>query len=199
MEKIKRITAVAVVLVLIMAAFCGNIRVVAATGQNVPYAGNRGDAATEEEGDIEVPFEPKKTLKSISIVTKPAKLIYLQGEALNLTGLVVKAYYSNNTNEVITNYQISGYSPNKLGTQMIRVSFGEKITSFKVTVVPLGDANGDAEIDGKDATLLLQYAAGWEVALSSISADANGDGEIDGKDATLLLQYVAGWDVTLGK
>ena len=62
----------------------------------------------------------------------------------------------------------------------------------------VGDANGDGEVNGMDATLLLQYAAGWDVEVNEAAADVNGDGSVDGMDATLLLQYAAGWDVTLG-
>lgn len=61
-----------------------------------------------------------------------------------------------------------------------------------------GDANTDGVVDGKDATCLLQHAAGWNVQIDLTSADANADGNVDGKDATLLLQYAAGWDVKLG-
>lgn len=60
-----------------------------------------------------------------------------------------------------------------------------------------GDVNSDGEVDGNDATLLLQYAAGWEVAIDEAAGDVNADGETDGNDATLLLQYAAGWNVTL--
>ena len=64
------------------------------------------------------------------------------------------------------------------------------------SVLP-GDANGDGAVDGKDATLLLQYAAGWDVEINTAAADVNADTYVDGKDATLLLQYAAGWDITL--
>ena len=64
--------------------------------------------------------------------------------------------------------------------------------------IEYGDANGDGKVDGNDATLLLQYAAGWNVEIHMVAADANGDGKVDGNDATLLLQYAAGWNVTLG-
>lgn len=64
--------------------------------------------------------------------------------------------------------------------------------------IKCGDANGDGVVNGTDATLLLQYAAGWSVEIDKVAADANCDGKVDGNDATLLLQYAAGWDVTLG-
>ncbi len=59
-----------------------------------------------------------------------------------------------------------------------------------------GDANGDGAVNARDAALLQQYVAGWDVTLVEASADANGDGAVNARDAALLQQYVAGWDVT---
>ncbi len=67
-----------------------------------------------------------------------------------------------------------------------------------VRSVLYGDVNRDTLVDGRDATLLLQYLTGWDVLIDMVNADVNVDGEVDGKDATLLLQYLADWDVTLG-
>ncbi len=61
-----------------------------------------------------------------------------------------------------------------------------------------GDTNGDGSVNARDAALLQQFVAGWEVTLNEASADANGDGSVNARDAALLQQYVAGWDVTLG-
>ncbi len=152
----------------------------------------------EDDGDIDVPLEPTIEVRDVRIEKKPAKLQYLKGEALDLSGMVVRAYYSNNTDRVVENYQVSGYDPNTVGEQTIRVSLDGKTATFNVTVLAVGDASGDGLVDGRDATLLLQYAAGWEVEVKELAADANGDGLVDGRDATLLLQYAAGWDVTLG-
>ena len=61
-----------------------------------------------------------------------------------------------------------------------------------------GDLNGDTKVDIKDAVLLAQYLAKWDVTIDKTAADCNGDGEINIKDAVLLAQYLAKWDVTLG-
>ena len=57
-----------------------------------------------------------------------------------------------------------------------------------------GDANHDGEVNGKDATLVLQYYAGVITAdeLCLKRTDVNGDGAHNGKDAMLILQYYAG-------
>ena len=61
------------------------------------------------------------------------------------------------------------------------------------TVLP-GDVSGDGIVDGRDATLLLQYLTGWDVSPVLAAADLTGDGTIDGSDVTLLLRRLAEWD-----
>lgn len=75
---------------------------------------------------------------------------------------------------------------------------GKQIDSipFPAAYLP-GDVNGDGRVNGKDSVLLLQYLAGWDVAVDPKAADVSGDGRVNGKDSVLLLQYLAGWDVVL--
>ena len=185
MKNLNRTLCLLLAAVLLVALF-GSFSVFAAGG------------VTEEDDDIDVPFYPTKVLASIRVESAPNKLIYLKGQLLETSGLVVKAYYSDLTSKTIWNYSLSGYDPDVLGTQTITITFEGKKTYFDVTVLAPGDASADGAVDGKDATLLLQYAAGWDVDIPTVAADVNNDGAVDGKDATLLLQYAAGWDVTLG-
>lgn len=62
----------------------------------------------------------------------------------------------------------------------------------------IGDSNGDGNVDVKDAVLLAQHLAGWNVSVNSQNSDCNADGKVDVKDAVLLAQYLAGWSVKLG-
>lgn len=194
MGYVKRITAAVLTLALMLCLWSGS-RVLGVQQEIMPRAGGTPSGS----GDIDVPFDPVKAIRRIFVSTQPTKKEYLRGEALDLTGLVVKAQYSDNSTAIIKNYTVSGYSANTLGAQTVKLTMGSKSTSFQVTVFAPGDANGDGKVDGKDATLLLQYAAGWNVQIKSRPADASGDGKVDGKDATLLLQYAAGWNVKLGK
>lgn len=81
---------------------------------------------------------------------------------------------------------------------MVALMDGENMKAA-LTVAIKGDVSGDGAVDGRDATLLLQYAAGWDVPVNEVAGDVSGDGECDGRDATLLLQYAAGWEVELAK
>lgn len=74
-----------------------------------------------------------KSLASIVVTKKPNKFTYLEGEAFDKTGMVVTAYYNNNTSAAITNYTVSGYS-STVGTKTITVSYGGKTTTFTVAV-----------------------------------------------------------------
>lgn len=74
-------------------------------------------------------------LDSISIKTKPTKTSYYVGDALNTSGLVLLAKYSNGSTEEVT----SGFtcSPTTLataGTQTVTVKYYGKSASFTVTV-----------------------------------------------------------------
>lgn len=43
---------------------------------------------------------------SIDITTEPTKTSYTYGDDLDLSGMVVKAYYSDNTSKTITDYTV---------------------------------------------------------------------------------------------
>lgn len=74
-------------------------------------------------------------LQSLTIVSKPTKLTYVQGENLDLTGLVVRANYDYDIRKVIEDYTVSGYNKDTLGTQTVTISYDEKTVSFKVEVL----------------------------------------------------------------
>ncbi|MBE7011265.1 MAG: hypothetical protein E7415_01165 [Ruminococcaceae bacterium] len=69
------------------------------------------------------------------------------------------------------------------------------------TVITLsyGDVNGDGEVTGMDASLIIQYSAklltnftdSKEREIPTAVADVNGDGEVTGMDASLVIQYSA--------
>ncbi len=62
-----------------------------------------------------------------------------------------------------------------------------------------GDANGDGVVDRKDALLVMQYDAGWDVSINVSAGDVNADGRADAEDALMILEYEAGLDVILRK
>lgn len=73
------------------------------------------------------------------------------------------------------------------------------VVNGSVTVFPCkpGDINGDGKVNNKDASLLMQHLAGWEVSVNEPALDTNGDSKVNNKDVSNLMQFLAGWDVTL--
>lgn len=82
---------------------------------------------------ITYPLPQKSNISFIDII-EPNKTTYYVGEALNLYGLVV----TDNNDNLINNYTISGFDINKLGTQAITVTcvngYGIFSNTFNVTV-----------------------------------------------------------------
>ena len=79
----------------------------------------------------------EKTLNGISLNADSVKKTYTYGEALDLTGLVVTANYSDNSNNVVTDYTTNpanGSALNTVGEVSVTVTYQEKTGSFKVTI-----------------------------------------------------------------
>ena len=166
MSKLNKILALMLAIMLIVS--CIGSQVFAA-GQTVAYAGdaqyaNAGEL--EDEDDVDVNLNDNKQIMSINLAALPVKLEYIQGEELDMTGAVVKAINKDYTSYAVTTYQISGYNANTVGEQTITITYKNFTTSFVVLVYAIGDVDGNGAVDGNDATLLLQYAAGWEVTIT---------------------------------
>lgn len=69
----------------------------------------------------------------IEISNLPDKIEYLEGEEIDLTGLVVKELFNNGEEQVVTNYGIEGFS-DEPGTHTITVTYDGFTATFDVTV-----------------------------------------------------------------
>jgi len=77
------------------------------------------------------------TLTGITLDTTAVKKSYVQGETLDLTGLVVTANYSDNSNEMVTNYTTNpanGAALNNTGAIPVTIAYGRFTDSFNVIV-----------------------------------------------------------------
>ena len=78
---------------------------------------------------------PSFCLLYISVSKLPIKTIYYVGEDLDTKGLEITLYYSNGSNQKITDgFSVSGFDSEKAGTKTITVTYGEESTTFNVTV-----------------------------------------------------------------
>jgi hypothetical protein len=78
-----------------------------------------------------------KSVSSISMKSQPTKLIYIEGEGLNLSGAVLSVAYNNNTTAdvAVTSTMCSGYSADKIGVQTVTVTYKNKVTAFTITTI----------------------------------------------------------------
>jgi len=118
---------------------------------NVVVSYTEGDITVTTSFDVEVTDgEPEPaTLESIEVTSGPNKTTYTVGEALDLTGLVITATYSDGSTNAVTGYTtnpVEGEALNTEGTVTVTVSYTEgeitKTATFDVQVNP-ADTNGN--------------------------------------------------------
>ncbi len=80
-----------------------------------------------------VEVSERKPVK-LSIVSKPKKTTYIEGQNISYSGLSVKVIYDDDTSAPITEYSISGYDKDTVGKQTITISYNNVSTTFTVTV-----------------------------------------------------------------
>ncbi len=93
-------------------------------------------APEERKEPVTLPGKPvERKLESIEISHMPAKTEYIEGQALNTTGLIVSAVYSDGSKEPLseTDYTITGYDATP-GKQTVTVTYQELTAEFEVTV-----------------------------------------------------------------
>ncbi|NMP36786.1 MAG: leucine-rich repeat protein [Clostridiales bacterium] len=103
------------------------------------------DSATAGSKTVEIIYLEKvvsfdvtvkeKEIQKIEVTNLPAKMAYLEGEALDTTDLEVTAYYDDGSTEIIYDYDVSTF--NSLPpAQKIEVTYQGCKASFLVTVTP---------------------------------------------------------------
>ncbi len=82
----------------------------------------------------------RKSVVGIEITQKPTKTEYQTGAPLDLSGIVVTAYYDNGTSEAVIGYTCSGYDPDLLGEQTVTIAYGGHTAAFAVVCreAPMG-------------------------------------------------------------
>ena len=124
------------------------------------------------------PTEPEGNVTELTLESKPAKLEYVQGEELDLSGLVLNALYENGYTVQIQaeddGIKVSGYDAQKTGDQTVTVSFGGQSVTFTVTVAekekPGIEFTGITIANLPDKT---EYVQGEELDLTGIIVEAH--------------------------
>ena len=75
-----------------------------------------------------------KSVDSIEIVQAPDKRIYKEGEVFDKTGMIVKAFYNDDTESTIDDYLIDKIKPLTIYDSVITVSYQGKEESFFIYI-----------------------------------------------------------------
>ena len=76
-----------------------------------------------------------KKLVSIEVTSRPDKYLYIEGEDIDMAGLVVVGTYNDGTKAKIYDYTLSGANTSSIGTKTVTVLTDGKTTTFTITVI----------------------------------------------------------------
>lgn len=114
----------------------------------------------------------------LEVTHMPDKIRYLVGETFDSTGLVITAYYNDNTSEQVTGYTLSSPDMSAYGSKTVTVTFDEKTVDFSILVVDISGIEiktpptkqeylvGDA-LDSTGLTVLVKYTDGTSETITS--------------------------------
>jgi len=139
-------------------------------------------------------------VSELKIDTLPDKTTYYAGEVLTTAGLKLTAVYNDGSTVALdSGYECDTTILGEEGNITVTLTYEGVSAVFTVSVLPpvKGDVNADGIVNNRDAVIILQILAGWDVNHLEGSLDVNGDTYTTNRDAARLLQYLAGWNVEL--
>lgn len=166
------------------------------TGLDTLAAGD--NVITVTYGDYSVTFTVEVIRieeTGVKITSMPHKTVYEFGEELDLTGLVVTAFYSNGTQEDVSGYNVTGYDPYTPGDKIITVTYGAYTDTFTVTVSePEPPAPAKLiELRLESLPYKTEYVVGEELDLTGVKVMADYD---DGTSKEITEYDVSEYDPT---
>lgn len=114
----------------------------------------------------------------LEVTHMPIKTRYFIGEAFDSTGLIITAYYNDNTSEQVTGYTLSSPDMSAYGSKTVTVTFDEKTVDFSILVVDITGIEiktppmkqeylvGDT-LDSTGLTVLVKYTDGTSETITS--------------------------------
>lgn len=90
----------------------------------------------------------------LEVTHMPTKTRYFVGETFDSTGLIITAYYNDNTSEQVTGYTLSSPDMSAYGNKTVTVTFDEKTVDFSILTV---DISG---IEVKTMPIKVEYPKG---------------------------------------
>lgn len=109
----------------------------------------------------------KAPVSGIEVASLPAKTVYALGERLDTAGLVVRATRTDNSQDNVETYKLTGFDSSQPGTKTITVEYKGQITAFNVTI---------KSVTGISAVpLRTAYAVGQELVSADIAVTVTYD------------------------
>ena len=129
------------------------------------------------------------SLTSISISQKPSKLIYEYDDTLDLTGIIVKAVYSDGTAEEVEGWTSNPKAGSRLttsGTITVTISYETKTASFTITVAEKPTAVSNEYFWG--TWVRMDNGKEYEVLESNVKQGTNLYAITDSSSSTLTVK-----------
>ena len=138
---------------------------------------------------------------SVDVLANGAAVYPTATESVRLTGNSNVVFTVNPAyGETVASWTVNGDIQTSIANELAIDKLTKK-TDIVVTLttdpgIP-GDADDNGSVTIRDAALILQFIAGWDVEINLAAADVDDDKTVTIRDAALILQYIAGWDVEL--
>lgn len=182
--------------------FCSNIDKDENELPNVIYSSTGfGEEWTKSNLNLPVfAYTVNKSISKVSLKEPPTKTTYIKGEKINLDGCKGIIEYEDGEIEEINftsqNSEISGFDSNKLGTQIVKLTYSGQTVEFNVVI-----KNDIQVINIKSKPTKLRYAKGETLDLTGgIITITYADGETEDIDMNSTNVTSSGFDSSkLGK
>ena len=170
------------------------------TGYDPAVTGNQRLTVSYEghSTGFTITVRPAKSVIGIGLETKPGKLAYAYGEALDTTGLTILAKYSDGSmvHGISEGVAVTGYNAKVSGAQRVTISYAGYSTGFTVNVAEKPEGLVNPLEDSKFFTSTLTGDQG-KVTASIMLPDAFTI-EVKGSAAPGYLIYAARYQVEIG-
>lgn len=134
---------------------------------------DKDDETPKEDEHEEEQHTPEEIYVTSLSLTAPTKLEYEEGDELDLTGLKVKAIYSDGHEETVSSedYEVSSVDMNKLGNQTVTISYSNRSANFTIFIDKKYDEIADdyEREDKGDLSLLNDFFDNDYINYTSVS------------------------------
>ena len=135
----------------------------------IKFEANDSELYLDDISVLIIKDEPIQEIIVVSItITGPNKTTYKVGDSLDLTGLVVKAQFSDGSENAVTGYSVSDVDMSTPGTKRVTIRYQDQEASFSITVDKAGHSSVTLSSIAIEGTYKTQYNLGEELDLTGL-------------------------------